>query len=162
MKIPERLIDSFSIVCRVCCFSWKKKKKSKLSDDFFFLFSLFRWRSLVVVLMVLSIGLVVVATRRAQREDLNLATSRWAERYLFPSSSSSVFGGGEEADSERARERERRRYLHDLERQRRSLPLSTKRISGSVVAQSTVGKRGESYYTVATARQRKTDYTKRQ
>jgi hypothetical protein len=125
---------------------------------------------LVVVLMVLSIGLVVVATRRAQREDLNLATSRWAERYLFPSSSSSVFGGGGGGDggrlwrkvSERARERERRRYLHDLERQRRSLPLPTKRISGSVVAQSTVGKRGESYYTVATARQRKTDYTKRQ
>jgi hypothetical protein len=37
--------------------------------------------------MVLSvcIGLAVVATRRAQREDLNLATSRWAERYLFSS-----------------------------------------------------------------------------
>ena len=34
------------------------------------------------------IGLAVVATRRAQREDLNLATSRWAERYLFSSFSS--------------------------------------------------------------------------
>ncbi len=68
---------------------------------------------------------------------------------------------GEEADSEgvfeRARGREKKtRYLHDLERQRRSFPLSMKRISGSVDTQSTVEK-GVSR-TVATARQRKTDY----
>jgi hypothetical protein len=56
------------------------KKQTKL--NFFFLFAFPHFLSLAVVgaelLMVLSvcIGLAVVATRRAQREDLNLATSR--------------------------------------------------------------------------------------
>lgn len=54
----------------------------KQTNSIFFLFAFPHFLSLAVVgaelLMVLSvcIGLAVVATRRAQREDLNLATSR--------------------------------------------------------------------------------------
>ncbi len=84
-RASHRLIlDSLS-----CMFGVSVKKQTKL--NFFFLFAFPHFLSLAVVgaelLMVLSvcIGLAVVATRRAQREDLNLATSRWAERYLFSS-----------------------------------------------------------------------------